>query len=272
MTAPPDPRIQRLLRQAERVAALNKRDAAEKLFRDLLAEAPDHPDVLVGLSRVVDDEDEQRALLERALALDPDHLLAQTGLDGDLLSFAELEQVKERQRQLEQRKAAKAEQERRQAITAAEAAVAAVAAEPEGGLRCNRCSKPIDPKTAQRTPVGYRCKACVRELEAGYYTATPATWVITLTICLALSALAVFLLSLIGFWFITLFAAPAAGGGLGRFAFRAGGRKRGRHLPMAAAIAAAIGVLLMFFLIPSWFVVLLYLGLGVSATYYALRA
>ena len=36
-------------------------------------------------------------------------------------------------------------------------------------LRCNRCDKPICYQCAVRTPVGYRCKECVRTQQNVYY-------------------------------------------------------------------------------------------------------
>ena len=38
-------------------------------------------------------------------------------------------------------------------------------------LRCNKCDKPICYECAVRTPVGYRCKECVREQQNIYYNA-----------------------------------------------------------------------------------------------------
>jgi hypothetical protein len=38
-------------------------------------------------------------------------------------------------------------------------------------LRCNRCSRPICSACAIRTPVGYRCKDCVREQQKVFETA-----------------------------------------------------------------------------------------------------
>ena len=40
----------------------------------------------------------------------------------------------------------------------------------ETNLRCNRCGRPICPKCAVRTPVGFRCPECVREQQNKYYT------------------------------------------------------------------------------------------------------
>ena len=39
-------------------------------------------------------------------------------------------------------------------------------------LRCNKCNKPICLKCAVQTPVGYRCKECVREQQDVYYNGT----------------------------------------------------------------------------------------------------
>jgi hypothetical protein len=38
-------------------------------------------------------------------------------------------------------------------------------------LRCNRCEKPICPKCAVKTPIGYRCKECVRGQQKIFDTA-----------------------------------------------------------------------------------------------------
>ena len=38
-------------------------------------------------------------------------------------------------------------------------------------LRCNKCDKPICYECAVLTPVGYRCKECVREQQNVYYNA-----------------------------------------------------------------------------------------------------
>lgn len=259
-----NPRIRQRLRQAERVAAANKRLAAEKLFRDLIEEAPDLPEALLGLARVVDDPAERQALFEQVLALDPDNALASAGLAGELPSFAEEAWAAERGEET-----ADAEEDPPTAADAAEPPAAE--AEPIG-LRCNRCGKLLDDlRQAKRTPVGYRCLECVRELEAGYFTATAVTYAIVAATTLALSLGAAFLLSLIGWWFVTIFLAPAAGSLVGRLAFRAGGRRRGRYLPQVGAAALIIGGLLILLLTWNLLVIGIYLFLGASAAYYQLR-
>ena len=74
----------------------------------------------------------------------------------------------------------------------------------ETGLRCNRCNKPICPKCAQRTPVGFRCPDCIREQEDKFFTGTNTDYLIAVVITLPLSLIAaglyMFILSMIGFW------------------------------------------------------------------------
>ena len=109
-------------------------------------------------------------------------------------------------------------------------------------LRCNRCEKPICTKCAVQTPVGYRCKECVRGQQAVFETAKPLDFVLAFVIAAIGTAMATGLLNFIGFWGI--FVAPLVGGALAeaiRFAVR---RRRGLKLPLTAAIGAIVGVLL----------------------------
>lgn len=109
-------------------------------------------------------------------------------------------------------------------------------------LRCNRCEKPICTSCAVLTPVGYRCKECVKGQQAVFETATSLDYVLAFVIAAVGSAMATALLNFIGFWGI--FVAPVIGGALAeaiRYAVR---RRRGFRLPMTAAIGAIVGVLL----------------------------
>jgi hypothetical protein len=45
----------------------------------------------------------------------------------------------------------------------------------ETELRCNKCGKYICPKDAVRTPVGYRCKSCVKEQQDIFLPLRPST-------------------------------------------------------------------------------------------------
>lgn len=67
------PRIRQLLRQAERVAELDKRLAARQLYEQILEEAPDTAEAWVGLSKLEAESESQVVALEKALASDPEH-------------------------------------------------------------------------------------------------------------------------------------------------------------------------------------------------------
>jgi hypothetical protein len=114
-------------------------------------------------------------------------------------------------------------------------------------LRCNRCGKPICSKCAVRTPVGYRCRECVREQQQVFETASTIDYVITFGISVVAGLLALVGLNLLGALpfgaFIGLFLAPAAGGVIAEVVRRLIRGHRGRYLPTTAAIGAVIGAL-----------------------------
>src|SRR5512135_1137720 len=76
-------------------------------------------------------------------------------------------------------------------------------------LRCNKCGKYICIRDARRTPVGYRCKDCVREQQDTFFSATPVDYVITAVIAFPLSFLAAQIAPRLGF--LTIFAGPIVG-------------------------------------------------------------
>ncbi|MCX6069742.1 MAG: B-box zinc finger protein, partial [Chloroflexi bacterium] len=82
----------------------------------------------------------------------------------------------------------------------------------ETTLRCNRCEKPICTKCAVLTPVGYRCKECVRGQQSVFETARTSDFVIAAVVSAVGVGIAVALLNIIGFW--GFFVAPIVGGGL----------------------------------------------------------
>jgi len=119
----------------------------------------------------------------------------------------------------------------------------------ETSLRCNKCGRPICPKCAKRTPVGFRCPDCIREQENKYYTGANSDYIIAAIISLPLSLVAAAVFSLIlggiGFFtlIITFFAAPAAGGFIAE-AVRWGVKKRRsrylRHVVVGCLVAGTI--------------------------------
>ncbi len=111
----------------------------------------------------------------------------------------------------------------------------------ETSLRCNRCGKPICVSCAVQTPVGYRCKECIRGQQAKFETAGYLRLVAVALIAAVGASIGAFLLGFLGFWGLLL--APVAGGGIAEIVRRAVRRRHSRRLPVAAAAGAVVGVL-----------------------------
>src|SRR4030042_4556289 len=118
----------------------------------------------------------------------------------------------------------------------------------ETSLRCKRCNKPICASCAVLTPVGYRCRECVRGEQATFDTAGVGPLLVGAVVAAVGTGVALVPLSFLGFWGLLL--APVAGGGLAEVVRWAVRRKRNRRLPLAAAAGGGMGVGA-FLLIPS---------------------
>ena len=146
-------------------------------------------------------------------------------------------------------------------------------------LRCNRCDKPICYQCAVRTPVGYRCKECVRTQQNVYYNGGTGDLLIGGVIALVLGGilggLAYAFLGLIGFFsfIVAFFAGPAAGGAVAEVIRRSVKKRRTRGMKWLAAVLFVLGVFAAGILLqgfPRMFVrwdVLLFTGLGASTIY-----
>ena len=151
-------------------------------------------------------------------------------------------------------------------------------------LRCNRCGKPICLKCAVLTDVGYRCKECIRGVQANYFNAIPADNVIAFgtaaVVTAVASPIAGFLFAFVPFfWGIILAFAigSGAGGTLAQIIRRAVGKRRGRYLPVFALAGIIFGVLVggfagLFFGIPILNIsTLVFTVLAAAAAYQILR-
>ena len=86
----------------------------------------------------------------------------------------------------------------------------------ETTLRCSRCNKPICPKCAIKSPVGYRCPECVKSQQKIFDTAVWSDYVLGSVVAVILSVIASFLISLLGSigffgWILVAAGAPTAG-------------------------------------------------------------
>ena len=111
----------------------------------------------------------------------------------------------------------------------------------ETALQCNKCGRYMCVQCAVSTPVGYRCKECVRGIEDKFFNASPADPAIVFAVCAVLSGIGAFIAAQIGFLLIVLIAAAPVAGFVSEVAIRAIGRRRGRHVPVAAAVGTALG-------------------------------
>jgi len=107
----------------------------------------------------------------------------------------------------------------------------------ETELRCNKCGKYICPKDAVRTPVGYRCRGCVKEQQDIYFTATPIDYVVAAVVTFVLSMIAAVIIPALGFF--AIFAAPIAGTVIAEGVLRTSGKRRGRYI-WAVAIGCMV--------------------------------
>jgi len=112
----------------------------------------------------------------------------------------------------------------------------------ETRLRCNRCGNPICPKCAVRTPVGFRCRQCIKGQQAVFYSATPVDYVIAVVIGLVASTIAAFIISAVGLFF-SFFLAPVAGGVIAEVVRWATGRRRGRWVWLVVSACVVVGAL-----------------------------
>lgn len=275
MTTPrkPSPRERTLLRQAKRVADNGKMTAASQLYQEFLAEFPDSTDGLLGYARVVKDAAAQEQLLNAVFDLDPDNAIAKAALRGESLEQLLNPPVI----QAESAEEPTTTDTKHVASTSQADNTDEAESEPVGGLRCNRCGKPIDMKNSIHTAVGYRCKECVREIESSYFTATNTQQAIAFLVALPLATIAAFVFGRfiggIGFFslMITFFAAPAVGGTIGSIAYRAAGKNRGRHMPRLLSIAIWAGASIALLLTGSLITLAIFAFTASGAAYFRVK-
>ncbi len=118
----------------------------------------------------------------------------------------------------------------------------------ETSLRCNNCDRPICAQCAVRTPTGYRCRECVKGQQRVFNTSEWYDYVSGFIVALLLSAVAAFLVTLIGGigfigWFLIVLGAPTAAVFIAEGVRMVTGKRRSRPLFITIAIGVVLGAL-----------------------------
>jgi hypothetical protein len=217
-----------LVQQGLAAARVGDVEDARRLLREATRQTPDNIEAWLGLAGVVEPLAEKEACFNKVLALDPDNSDAQAGL------------ALVQQKQTVQQPAQGVETDPGLLYCYRHPDV-------QTGLRCNRCNKPICPKCARRTPVGFRCPDCIREQEEKFYSGGNLDYGIAVVIALPLSLIAAGLFTFIlgGFGFfiilISLFVAPAVAGFIAEAVRWGVGRRRSRYLAHVVAACLILG-------------------------------
>lgn len=118
----------------------------------------------------------------------------------------------------------------------------------ETSLRCNNCDRPICAACAVRTPTGYRCRECVKGQQKAFNTSEWYDYISGFVVAALLSAVAAFLVTLIGGigffgWFLIAAGAPTAGVVIAEGVRLVTRRRRSRPLFLTVAVGVVLGAL-----------------------------
>jgi hypothetical protein len=145
----------------------------------------------------------------------------------------------------------------------------------ETTLRCNKCGRPMCAKCAVKTPVGYRCKECVRGQQTVFYNANSLDPLIQGIVSLPLGAVGAGLISFISLgiwgWLIAFWASSAIGALIADVAHRVVGKRRGRYGWLAVGGGIILGALLVLPFVGPSITWLIYVVLAVSGAVGRLR-
>ena len=236
-------RLRSQLRQAKRTADSGKRAVALQLYGELVEAAPESGEAWLGLAKLMNAGEEQTAAFLKAMELAPETktyeeakallpgepwppheeaVATETAVEPNAPAFIPLDEDEElfcyRHPQT------------------------------ETGLRCYNCNRGICSKCVIKTPVGYICPECKRDLEDGFFNATTIDYLIAPAVAFPLSLIAGWLvvnfLAGGGFFFIiiTFLAGGAVGSFIGRVTKRSIGNRRGRYLPQLVGGLVVAGV------------------------------
>ena len=110
-----------------------------------------------------------------------------------------------------------------------EATFCAVHPDRETGLRCNKCDRYMCVQCAVQTPVGYRCRECVRQQDDRFFNAAQNDAMNIFGVCAGLAAVAGAIFSLVDWILVAVILGFPVGGFIGEAAWRAVQRRKGRN-------------------------------------------
>ena len=118
----------------------------------------------------------------------------------------------------------------------------------ETALRCNNCNRPICAACAIRTPIGYRCRECVKGQQKAFDTSEWYDYLTGFIVAAVLSAIAAFLVTFIGRmgffgWFLIAAGAPSAAVAIAEGVRLVTGKRRSRPLFLTVGAGVVIGAL-----------------------------
>ena len=118
----------------------------------------------------------------------------------------------------------------------------------ETSLRCNNCNRPICAQCAVRTPTGYRCRECVKGQQRVFNTSEWYDYVFGFAVAVLLSAVAAFMVTLIGgigffCWFLISAGAPTPGVFIEEGVRMVTRKRRSRPLFMTVVAGVVLGAL-----------------------------
>lgn len=252
-----------LIQRGQAAARVGHWDEARDYLRQAVQLAPGSIDAWLALAGVEAEPAEKIACFETVLSLDPESIEARLGLEMLQSKLDEKEPPQEEEDDLEAVIAA-ASRQLEEAVgppppdeVPPDDYVLHCANHPnvETMLRCNRCGKPICSRCAVGTPVGYRCRQCLGQQQAVFFTGGATDYVIGGIIALVLGGIASFIMSLLGYWFFALILGAPAGVGIAEAVRAAVRRRRSRYLWLVVGGGIVVGAL------PALFLALLTLNL-----------
>lgn len=118
----------------------------------------------------------------------------------------------------------------------------------ETALRCNNCGRPICAACAVRTPIGYRCRECVKGQQKVFDTSEWYDYITGFVVAALLSAVASFLVTFIGGigffgWFLIAAGAPSAAVAIAEGVRLVTRKRRSRPLFITVAAGVVLGAL-----------------------------